>query len=88
MDRFTIFYLIIVNLLGLLFMGLDKKHARSKGTRFPEKLLLLIAGIGGSLGIYCGMWIFTHKNRKNKFFIGIPAIIAIQLLIILLAINE
>ena len=31
MDRFTICYLIIVNLLGLLFMGLDKKHARSKG---------------------------------------------------------
>ena len=88
MDKFTILYVLAVNVFALIFMGLDKKHARSHGIRFPEKLLFLVAAIGGSIGIYMGMWIFTHKTRKKLFLYGIPLIFAVQLIIVLIAINE
>ncbi len=69
-------------------MGIDKKHARSRGVRFPEKLLLLLAVIGASPGIYAAMWIFTHKTRKKLFLFGIPVIMALQLMLFFIAVNE
>ena len=88
MDRFTVVYFLTVNTAALIIMGIDKKHARSRGMRFPEKLLLLIALIGGSIGIYAGMWIFTHKTRKKIFLYGVTLFIALQFIIIIFAINE
>ena len=88
MDQFTVIYLVAVNFMGVIFMGIDKKHARLRGVRFPEKLLLLLAVIGASPGIYAAMWIFTHKTRKKIFLFGIPLIMALQLLLFFIAVNE
>lgn len=74
-------YLLIVNAAGLLIMLADKEKAKKHLWRIPESTLLTVAALGGSIGCYAGMRVFHHKTRKPKFYIGIPVIFAVQLLI-------
>ena len=53
-----IYYLATMNLLGFLFMGLDKWKAKKRAWRIPEATLLLIAGLGGAVGSMIGMHLF------------------------------
>lgn len=82
MKIFLITYTILINIIGLLVMGLDKLKARRRKQRIPERTLFLIALIFGSVGILMGMYLFHHKTKKRRFFIGIPAILAVQLLLV------
>lgn len=74
-------YLLAVNALGLIIMHYDKHLARNNKWRIPEKTLLGIAVIGGSVGCILGMYSARHKTRKPKFAIGLPAILVLQVLI-------
>lgn len=76
-------YLIIINLLGFFLMFIDKKRAINNNYRIPEKNLLLVCLIGGSLGILTGMYTFRHKTKHNKFVIGVPIILLINIIIII-----
>lgn len=75
-------YLLIINAAAYLLMLADKRRAIKKLWRIPEKTLLLFAVLGGSLGALAGMYTFRHKTRKPKFYIGVPAILAAQILFI------
>lgn len=77
-------YLLIINAVGLLYMLADKHRARKNLWRIPESRLILIAVIGGSIGIYSGMQLARHKTKHPKFFIGVPVIMALQLTLIAL----
>ena len=72
-------YLLAVNLITFFMYGLDKWKARHSRWRIPESTLLGLAVAGGSVGAWLGMQVFHHKTLHNKFRIGMPAIIAIQL---------
>ena len=76
-------YLIIINALGLLLMPADKLRAKKKQWRIPERILLLVALIGGSLGMLIGMYAFRHKTKHALFFIGVPVMMIAQAVIIL-----
>ncbi len=69
-------YLILINASGLLLMLIDKRRAVKNLWRIPEKTLLLMALIGGSLGVLLGMRLFRHKTKKPVFSIGVPVIFA------------
>ena len=71
-------YLIIVNALGFLLMLIDKAKAKKKKWRIPEKTLMTVAAIGGSVGSLLGMYVVRHKTKHPKFTIGIPLILALQ----------
>lgn len=71
-------YLLIINALGLILMLADKGKARRGAWRIPEATLMGIAAIGGSVGILAGMYLFRHKTKHAKFFIGVPAILLAQ----------
>ena len=77
-------YLLIITAAGLLFMRADKENARDKMKRIPEKTLLLLAFVGGSIGVFLGMLLFRHKIRRRKFIIGVPIILALQVLLFVL----
>ncbi len=77
-------YLVGINLVAFITMRNDKKKARRGEYRTPEAVLFLQAIIGGSIGSILGMQIYRHKTRKPKFVIGMPAILVVQLLLILL----
>ena len=74
-------YLLIINALGLLIMLADKEKAKKHRWRIPESTLLTVAVLGGSVGCYAGMRLFHHKTRKPKFYIGVPVIFAVQVLV-------
>ncbi|MCR5688175.1 MAG: DUF1294 domain-containing protein [Lachnospiraceae bacterium] len=76
-------YLLAINLAGFTAMGIDKRKARRNKWRIPEATLFLFAIFGGSLGCLLGMHIFHHKTQKSAFYIGIPVILGIQLVIAL-----
>ena len=84
MKTIIIYYLIILNLAGFLSMGIDKSRAKRRKWRIPEHTLLLIAALGGSIGSLSGMYLFHHKTRKTRFSVGVPAILFLQILLILL----
>lgn len=73
-------YLIAINLLGLILMGVDKIKAKRRKWRIPEATLFLVAAIGGSIGSIAGMYIFRHKTKHMHFVIGMPVILALQLI--------
>lgn len=76
-----VLYLLTVNAAGFILMLIDKRRAKKNLWRIPEKTLLAVAFLGGSIGAYAGMQLFRHKTRHPKFYIGIPVIIALQLVV-------
>lgn len=81
-----IIYLIAINIIAFLAMFIDKKKAEKGKWRIKEATLLVLALIGGSIGEIIGMYVFHHKTQKPRFFIGVPVIIVLQILLII-AIN-
>lgn len=81
MKAFLITYIVLINMTGLILMGMDKLKARRRRFRIPERTLFIIALLFGSIGIFVGMYIFHHKTKKPRFYIGIPAIMAAQILL-------
>lgn len=74
-------YLIIINAAGFLFMLIDKRKAQKDLWRIPERTLLRIALFGGSFGTLLGMNLFRHKTKHDKFRIGVPLILSVQILL-------
>lgn len=72
-------YLFLINAVGFFFMLADKQKAKKNKWRIREATLLGIAVIGGSIGIMCGMRLFRHKTLHPKFSIGVPLILALQI---------
>ena len=52
--------------------------------RIPEKVLLILSALGGSLAMYITMQITHHKTKHKKFMIGIPVIMVVQIILIIL----
>ena len=77
-----IWYLSVINFTTWAAYGLDKGRAKSGKWRIPERTLLLLALIGGSLGALAGMIMFRHKTRKAKFFISVPAMFVVHCVIV------
>lgn len=76
------YYLLIINAVGLLIMLVDKINAKNNKHRIPEKILLGIGLLGGSLGCTLGMLFFRHKTRKVRFLMGFPAMLCLHIIIL------
>lgn len=72
-------YVVGMNILGLLIMGIDKSKAKRHAWRIPEKALFGVSLLGGSIGTWAGMYIFHHKTKHWYFVIGMPLILVLQL---------
>lgn len=79
-DSITV-YLIAINLFTFIVYGIDKWKAKKNLWRIPEKTLLLLAAVGGSIGAWFAMFVWRHKTKHAKFRVGIPVIIFIQLVV-------
>ena len=81
--EYFILYLCIVNALGFVLMLADKKKAIKRQWRIPERTLLVVALMGGSLGSLVGMYTCRHKTQTPKFMLGIPVMLVLHLVIVL-----
>ena len=77
-----LYYLIVINIVTFLVYGIDKWKAKQGSWRISEATLLILAVIGGCIGVLLGMKVWRHKTQHKKFRYGIPVIIIIQLVII------
>ncbi|NFG25343.1 DUF1294 domain-containing protein [Clostridium botulinum] len=87
MIKVVLIYLLFINFIGFSIMLVDKKRAIHKEWRVPEKTLIGISIIGGSIGMILGMFTFRHKTKHLKFLLGIPVIIIIQFYIVIYLCN-
>ncbi|QHE53204.1 DUF1294 domain-containing protein [Pontibacillus sp. HMF3514] len=76
-----IVYFVVINLIGFILMGVDKKRARNDKWRVQEKTLWTIAWIGGALGNWLGMSYFRHKTKHTMFTIGTPIIMVLHIVL-------
>ena len=85
MDAITliIIYFIVMNLFGFALMGIDKRKAIKRLWRIPESVLFIVALIGGSIGCILGMQVFRHKTRHWYFVFGMPAILIVQIALLI-----
>jgi len=79
-------WLVIINLVTFFAFGVDKWKAKRKEKndavrRIPEKTLLLLSALGGSVGALLGMKVWRHKTLHKAFRIGVPVILALQIII-------
>ena len=72
-------YLIVINIAALCLYGIDKSAAVRGRRRIPNKVLLGLAVIGGSVGALAGMYTFRHKTKTWYYTIPVPLILLIQI---------
>ncbi|OZB94032.1 DUF1294 domain-containing protein [Paenibacillus sp. XY044] len=71
-------WFIFINAVGYLIMSEDKRRARNRRDRVPERTLFLLAAIGGALGVLIAMYRKRHKTRHLSFRIGIPLLLFVN----------
>ena len=76
-------YLLIINILGFLAMGIDKLKAKRGSWRIPENTLFTFTILGGGVGTILGMYIFRHKTKKKKFTIGMSVILILEVILVI-----
>jgi len=82
-----LWYLIVINVITLVFFAVDKIHAIENKSRIRIITLLGLAFIGGSLGAIIAMYVFRHKIRKDYFTVGVPLIIVMQIVVVFFLMN-
>ena len=75
-------YAAVMSLITFAVFGIDKYKAITNRWRIPERTLFLLALLGGGAGAFLGMQVFRHKTRHKQFAIGIPLIMAVQVLLL------
>lgn len=71
-------YIALISILSMIVTISDKLSAVRGKRRVPEKTLLLLSALGGSLAMYLTMRVIRHKTRHIKFMLGIPIIMLFQ----------
>ena len=82
---FAAIWVAVISALSVIVCIYDKiisKRGRVE-LRIPEKVLLILSALGGSLAMYITMQIVHHKTRHRKFMIGIPVIMVLQIALII-----
>ena len=76
-------YLLLINVITFALYAIDKLNAKTDSWRISERMLLLFAVAGGSVGALLGMYICRHKTRKPKFKFGVPVILVLQVIVVI-----
>jgi uncharacterized membrane protein YsdA (DUF1294 family) len=81
-------YFFIINVIGFILIGYDKKMAAAYKYRISEKKLLLIVFFGGIIGSGLAMFFFRHKTSKASYLLKFFGIIMFQIMFIVLILNN
>ncbi len=77
-DQIGIVSIIIINFIGYILMGVDKKRAIRGAWRISEASIFFVAFLGGALGCTLGMHHFRHKTKHWYFRLGLPFICLLE----------
>lgn len=82
LKQFITIIIILINIITFILMIMDKRRSILKNYRIKEVHLFFGAICFGSVGIFLGMHLVRHKNRKWYFNLGIPLLIIQQIITI------
>ena len=77
--KIALIYLAVISLISFIVTAWDKHCAKRDMWRVPEKTLLILSALGGSVAMYITMKTIRHKTKHPKFMVGIPVIIFLQI---------
>ena len=80
MPKAILIYLAAISLVSIIVCIADKRRAKKHLWRVPERTLLILSALGGSVAMLITMLMIRHKTRHAKFMVGIPCIILLQLI--------
>ncbi|QTD41458.1 DUF1294 domain-containing protein [Sporosarcina sp. Te-1] len=83
MSELVIGWILFCSIWSVMLMGYDKRQAKRKKRRIPEKTLWLFAIVGGGIGSYIGMQMFRHKTRHTSFRVGFLLLALLDIAILL-----
>jgi len=63
-------------------MAIDKWAASRNKSRVSERVLFILAALGGSPAILLSMWMFKHKTSKVSFQFWFAVAVILQVLVI------
>ena len=76
--KIVLIYLAVISLVSVITTAWDKHCAKRDMWRVPEKTLIIMSILGGSVAMYVTMKTIRHKTKHPKFMVGIPVIIFLQ----------
>lgn len=79
----VLYYFIAVSVIGAAVCIYDKLAAPRIWRRVPERTLFFWALVGGGPGVYLTMLAIRHKTLHRSFMLGIPAIMILQIAILI-----
>lgn len=77
-----LFVLLILNAVTFFLFAFDKHCSIHNKRRVPERILFLLAFLGGALGAIIAMQVFRHKTKKTIFVVMMPLLFVIHLILI------
>ena len=80
MLRFLILYFFLMNIVTFVTFWIDKNLSKHNQSRVSESTLVLMSALGGAAGGLAAMYLFRHKTRHAKFFLGLPAMLLIHII--------
>jgi uncharacterized membrane protein YsdA (DUF1294 family) len=82
--EFVTAWVISITPVALFAYRYDKLIAGSDRLRVPERILLLLALAGGTIGAIAGMWFVgdRHKTSKTSFVLPFLVILFIQAVVV------
>ena len=83
MMKWALLWVLALSLADFALMGVDKRRAKRGAWRVKERTFFLLALLGGSPGALLGMWTFRHKTRHWYFKFGLPAILIVQIVLVI-----
>lgn len=87
--EYILIYFAVISLITCIVTIYDKKAAKKcPKHRVPEKVLFLLALLGGSVAEFFTMIKIRHKTKHKRFMIGLPIIIVLQVVIIWLILTQ
>ena len=82
--QLLMYYFTGINVITFLAFGWDKYCAKRGMWRMPEKTLLGLVMIGGTIGAYLAMEFYRHKTRKGNFRSAFWVIVMLQVILVVI----
>ena len=82
--KFLFMYIGVLSVLSIVICTYDKLTSKTGkvSLRIPEASLLALSALGGSAAMLLWMLIIRHKTKHPKFMLGIPVILALQIVLV------
>ncbi len=75
---YIMYWILIINLVGMIMTFTDKNRAKRRHRRVPERSLMWVGVLGGAASMFLCMLLIRHKTRHVKFMLGLPLMVLAQ----------